>query len=46
MPGHRSPDGTVMVHGGQPTHREDDSKIGKVQKRRIFAGDIFYGIFQ
>ena len=30
MPGHRSPDGTVMVRGGQPTHGEDDSKIAKV----------------
>ena len=32
MPGHRSPDGTVMVRGGQPTHGEDDSKIAKVSK--------------
>jgi len=30
MPGHRSPDGTVMVRGGQPTHGEDDSKIAKI----------------
>ena len=32
MPGHRSPDGTVMVRGGQPTHGEDDSTIAKVSK--------------
>ena len=32
MPGHRSPDGTVMVRGGEPTHGEDDSKIAKVSK--------------
>ena len=33
MPGHRSPDGTVMVRGtgGYPTNGEDDSKLAKVQ---------------
>jgi len=32
MPGHRSPDGTVMVRGtgGYPTNGEDDSKLAKV----------------
>ena len=33
MPGHRSPDGTVMVRGtgGYPTNGEDDSKLAKVK---------------
>ena len=33
MPGHRSPDGTVMVrgNGGYPTNGEDDSKLAKVK---------------
>ena len=33
MPGHRSPDGTVMVRGtgGYPTSGEDDSKLAKVK---------------